>query len=262
MRTITISAIPGFDEWRDAAKKCIYASIHPDSIIWQTGDTPQTDLFASSGDQKAPENNGNITVPKSFAEMAQVVICHNNPAKYDRLYRMLWRIKFEDRYALSKPTNNNVMALNTMRKNVRRDAYKITAFLRFREIEYDGLAQFIAWYEPEHYTLERVLPFFKTRFKNMNWSILTPYRAAHWNMEEGAITLQDNPDPSLFPKDDKVEGYWLTYYASIFNPARPKKQAMLSQMPKKYWKNMPETKLIGELLKSAETRTKNMIINK
>lgn len=91
----------------------------------------------------------------------------------------------------------------------------------------------------------------------MRWSILTPYRAAHWDKK--SLTLQDNPDKSLWPDNDKVEEYWLTYYASIFNPARPKKKAMLSQMPKKYWKNMPETKLIGELLQTSDQRARDMI---
>ena len=47
---------------------------------------------------------------------------------------------------------------------------------------------------------------------------------------------------------------WKTYYASIFNPARVKIGAMLKEMPKKYWKNMPETALVGELVKGAQAR--------
>ena len=91
----------------------------------------------------------------------------------------------------------------------------------------------------------------------MRWSILTPYRAAHWNGEN--LFLEDNPDPALYPKDDKIEQYWLTYYASIFNPARPKKNAMMSSMPKKYWKNMPESILINNLLKNSQAQAKAMI---
>ncbi|MCY7398164.1 MAG: UdgX family uracil-DNA binding protein, partial [Sphingomonas bacterium] len=50
-----------------------------------------------------------------------------------------------------------------------------------------------------------------------------------------------------------------TYYASIFNPARVKVKAMTKEMPKKYWKNMPETALIGELLAGAQKREAAMI---
>ena len=116
---------------------------------------------------------------------------------------------------------------------------------------------FVAWYEPEHYTLEMKLNFFIKRFKNMRWSILTPYRAAHWNLQ--GLVLEDNPDPSLYPTDDEHEKYWITYYANIFNPVRLKTKAMMTQMPKKYWKNMPETKIINDLINNSEKRVKDMI---
>lgn len=91
----------------------------------------------------------------------------------------------------------------------------------------------------------------------MAWSILTPYRAAHWNHE--TLMLQDNPDPSCVPKDDGIEAYWLKYYSTTFNPARPKKSAILTQMPKKYWKNMPETVLIKDMLRTSEAWAREMI---
>lgn len=63
----------------------------------------------------------------------------------------------------------------------------------------------------------------------------------------------------MVPDDDHIEKYWLTYYANIFNPARIKKDAMLSSMPKKYWKNMPETSLIDEMIKQSDARARKMI---
>ena len=91
----------------------------------------------------------------------------------------------------------------------------------------------------------------------MQWFILTPYRSAFWDGAE--LQLEDNPDPAIYTSEDDVEHYWLTYYTNIFNPARIKREAMLSQMPKKYWKNMPETALIPEMLKNAEHRARRMI---
>ncbi len=52
---------------------------------------------------------------------------------------------------------------------------------------------------------------------------------------------------------------WKTYYASIFNPARLKVGAMLKEMPKKYWRNMPETSLVQPLIASARARELEMI---
>ena len=154
-------------------------------------------------------------------------------------------------------TDDDILQLMALAKAVKRDAYKMSAFLRFREVNLGGNEHFIAWYEPEHFSLELKLDFFQTRFKNMRWSILTPYRAAHWDTE--TLILEDNPDSSVLPDNDHIEKYWLTYYANIFNPARIKKDAMLSSMPKKYWKNMPETSLIDDMIKQSDTRARKMI---
>jgi uracil-DNA glycosylase len=52
---------------------------------------------------------------------------------------------------------------------------------------------------------------------------------------------------------------WRTYYASTFNPARLKVSAMLKEMPRRYWKNMPEAALIGELIAGAQAWESSMI---
>ena len=256
MNNFTIENLPGFDEWREQARFCLSRNIAPQDVCWNGGSKQQTSLF---GDEKCKDVSTHFmpTVPKDFIDLAKTASCHNDPDRFNLLYRLLWRLTYQNRNLLRIATDDDVLKVNAMVKSVRRDAYKITAFLRFREITHEGDEYFIAWYEPEHYTLERVLNFFETRFRNMRWSILTPYRAAHWDKE--SITLQDNPDPALYPKDDKVEQYWLTYYANIFNPARPKKSAMLGQMPKKYWKNLPEAVLIPEMLRTANKRAKDMI---
>ena len=178
-----------------------------------------------------------------------------------RFVIVFYGVSFEDRYLLQRKTDNDIITLTALVKAVRRDAYKMSAYLRFRKIDSpdNETERFVAWYEPEHYSLELKLDFFKTRFKNMQWSILTPYRAAHWDMT--SMVLQDTPSRAQYPKEDEVEKYWLTYYANIFNPARPKKKAMLSSMPKKYWKNMPETVLIEDLIRTAESKSRKMIDN-
>src|SRR5690606_4050973 len=48
-------------------------------------------------------------------------------------------------------------------------------------------------------------------------------------------------------------------YASTFNPARLKTQAMRAEMPKRYWKNLPEAALIPELVAQSAVRTEAMV---
>lgn len=52
---------------------------------------------------------------------------------------------------------------------------------------------------------------------------------------------------------------WKSYYAAIFNPARLKIGAMLKEMPRRYWRNMPETALVPGLIAGAQAREAAMV---
>jgi len=140
---------------------------------------------------------------------------------------------------------------------VSRDCHKMKAFVRFREVDgaEDGRRRFAAWFESEHFILERTAPFFARRFADMDWLIATPYLAARF--ERGALSFQaGSGKPALRP--DKTEDLWRTYFASIFNPARLKIKTMQAEMPKKYWRNLPEAALIPALIAGAERRVSRM----
>jgi uracil-DNA glycosylase family protein len=51
----------------------------------------------------------------------------------------------------------------------------------------------------------------------------------------------------------------LTYYQNIFNPARLKLKMMQKEMPRKYWRNLPEAQLITPLAALAQERSGQMI---
>ena len=144
-----------------------------------------------------------------------------------------------------------------MEKAVRRDMHKMTAFLRFRRIEDESGEHFVAWFEPEHFILRRISDFFVSRFAAMRWSILTPQGAMHWDGTE--LTFSAGVSHKDAPAGDALEDWWRTYYRATFNPARANVQAMRAEMPKKYWRNMPETDLIPGLLAEAENRTREMV---
>jgi DNA polymerase len=58
---------------------------------------------------------------------------------------------------------------------------------------------------------------------------------------------------------DALDELWRAYYRSIFNPARLKVRAMQSEMPKKFWKNLPEAQLIPGMIADSRRRTRTMI---
>ena len=90
----------------------------------------------------------------------------------------------------------------------------------------------------------------------MNWAILTPDRSAYWDTDE--LRFGPGVPRSEAPSGDELETLWLTYYASIFNPARVKVKAMKAEMPIRHWATMPETALVPELLLRAEERVMEM----
>jgi uracil-DNA glycosylase len=140
---------------------------------------------------------------------------------------------------------------------VRRDLHKMHAFVRFREVEDGEGKRYVAWFEPDHHIVRATAGFFVRRFAGMRWSILTPELSIHWDGEQ--LTESPGATRADAPDGDPVEEIWKTYYASIFNPARLKVGAMLKEMPKKYWKNMPETALVAPLIAGAREREVAMV---
>jgi DNA polymerase len=168
------------------------------------------------------------------------------------LYALLLRLK-TSRHALDDEADPLVRRVNELAKGVRRDIHKMHAFVRFREID----DRFVAFFEPEHHIVRRSASFFVNRFTNMRWSILTPELSIHWDGQ----ALSEGPGATRAdaPSGDPLEETWRTYYSSIFNPARLKVGAMLKEMPKKYWRNMPETSLVQPLIAGARQREVEMI---
>jgi DNA polymerase len=188
--------------------------------------------------------------------MAETVILHRSPERFALLYRLLWRLKDEPRL-LEIITDSDVVRAGQLAKAVSQAAYKMKAYARFRLAESVEPETYIAWFEPLHRVTERAAPHFVKRFANMHFSILTPDACAHWDTRE--LTFTPGVSAAQAPTDDRLEDFWRTYYASVFNPARLKVKAMQAQMPKAYWRNLPEARLIPSLIEQAESRTLAMV---
>ncbi|WP_347303997.1 UdgX family uracil-DNA binding protein [Croceibacterium sp. TMG7-5b_MA50] len=255
---VNVPAPDDFTFWRDAARVLVQCRVPPDQIAWgEPGSTG--DLFAA-GDQPLPLPPANapmVRASKPFIQAAEAAICHSDPARFALLYRLLWRLQ-GNRNLLDDRTDNDVRRLDELARSVRRDKHKMRAFVRFRAMEdADGQERYVAWFEPEHHILRSNAAFFVNRFSNMRWSILTPRGSLHWDGE----VLGEGPPAERgdAPDGDPAEDLWRRYYASIFNPARLKIGAMLKEMPRKYWKNMPESALIPELVAGAQAREAAMV---
>ncbi|TPG20518.1 DUF4130 domain-containing protein [Sphingomonas koreensis] len=290
MQTVTIEQPDDFDGWREAVRPLALNRVPAADIIWQVGDAPG-DLFAGQSASHQVSPSARLSVPRGFLDLAKNAILNREPERFALLYTLLLRLQDAPKL-LEDRADPLVRRLDALAKDVRRDIHKMRAFLRFREVPHqpapppghpqDNMGgrvgpipqsntlrepvgeragavdpQYVAWFEPDHHIVRANAGFFVERFASMRWSILTPEVSLHW---DGA-TLSEGPGAQKgdAPDGDPIEEVWKTYYASIFNPARVKIGAMLKEMPKKYWKNMPETALVPGLIAGAQARESGMI---
>ncbi|ALH81827.1 UdgX family uracil-DNA binding protein [Sphingopyxis macrogoltabida] len=252
MREVVLTEPGDFAEWRRAARGLLAGGVAPDEVSWR-GSAEGASLF---GDAVAAAPAGRLSLPRALVEIAERVICYRDPEVPARLYRLVWRA-LHDRQLLARTTDAEVAWLRGADKAIRRDVHKMHAFVRFRRLgEEAGRESFAAWFEPSHRILRLTAPFFQRRFYGMDWAILTPDARAIWHGEK--LSYGPGGTRDEVPDSDVVEDQWRTYYGAIFNPARVKIDAMRAEMPKKYWKNLPEAQDIAPLLAGAEARVERM----
>jgi uracil-DNA glycosylase len=257
MHRISLDSEIDFKGWRQAARALVLNNIAPPEVTWLVkGNDPE--LFESCSASSLETPDGTFNVPAKFVDLAKTAILHRDPERFAILYRLLWRLR-TDHDLMQVATDPDVLKVADMAKAVRRDEHKMHAFVRFREVGRERESHFIAWFEPEHHIVEFAAPFFMRRFADMAWSILTPDVCAHWDGH--AVSFTPGVSKADAPTEDRLEETWLRYYASIFNPARLKVKAMQTEMPKKYWRNLPEASLIKPLIAGAGRATEVMIAN-
>lgn len=262
--SIVVPRADDFVFWRSQARRLIQNRVHPDQVTWMLPGV-SGDLFSTApsgtGHTALPDNNPEVPVraSKRFLALARNAALHSDPERFALLYSVLWRLQQNIRLMEDK-ADTDVRRLEELDKSVRRDSHKMHAFVRFREITGDGAQvpdRYVAWFEPDHHIVRANAGFFKRRFANMHWSILTPKGCIHWDGSE--ITETPPAKRADAPADDATEVLWQRYFTSTFNPARLKVSAMMSEMPKKYWKNMPEAALIPEMIANAQSRELRMV---
>ena len=248
---IAVALAPGadLDGYRRAVRRLVAAGAPPDEVVWSTGPT----LFGGDSGDDAPA----LTLPRSLSDLIGLVICHRDPERHALLYTAVWRILHGQRHLLELATDPLVHRLQRMAKAVRRDLHKMHAFVRFRRQDVPEGERFVAWFEPEHFILEATAGFFVDRFRALDWTILTPIGSLHWDRR--CLTLGPPARREDAPATDPFEAGWRGYCESSFNPARVNLAQTRAEMPKRYWRNLPETAAIPGMIQQARSRVGAMI---
>jgi DNA polymerase len=255
MRRVVLPRIGTVAAWRAAARGLAAADVPGEAVLWQVeGSDP--DLFQGDAPPLALSAPGaSFTLARAALGVIEEALCHADPGRFALAYGLVrdlghGRVRWGDR---SDPAMRRLLA---MAKTVARDIHKMHAFVRFRELPAPGpRRRFAAWFEPAHPITEAAAPFFARRFGDMDWAILTPAVTALFDAGRLSFRLTDGAGPA---PADATEDLWRTYYASIFNPARLMTRAMMSEMPKRYWNNLPEADLIPGLVRDAGDRVRAM----
>ena len=264
--------VSNFTEWRAVARELLRAGIAPELVTWgapgadlfsgapavmpaaQDGAAhQQSDLLATPAPAVAqtplPATAARPQVPRSLMEMLQSAACYRDHDRWAFLYRVVWRWQ-QGEHDVQSPADPDGQRLHTMVKGVRREVHDMHAYIRFRERPIEaGAPHFVAWFEPAHDVLPQVAEHFVARMGKVSWMIATPDASVLWDGQ----TLH-NTGPlmsSAADLDDAGEALWLTYYRSIFNPARLNTQVMNSHIPSRFWKNLPEGALVPSLVSQA-----------
>ena len=252
----TVDPGTGFATWRKAARGLLEEGTPPEEILWEPAGLFGAEEAPAAG-KEAP-----VKVPPDFLKLAETVSHYNDPSRWALLYRILWRLtRGGERHLLEIASDADVSKAYNFAKAVRREIHKMHAFVRFKLISTDeatGRERYAAWFEPDHFVVEPATPFFRDRFTGMDWSIFTPKGCAHWI--GGLFTLAPGIPKNPIEDPDALEAAWSTYYRSIFNPARLKVKMMQTEMPKRYWKNLPEAVHIRDLIEGSRPRTESMIL--
>lgn len=248
---IRLGAGADLDGFRAAARSLIAAGLPPEAVVFTSGEA--ADLF---GAPVLPEGEP-LSLPRAAADLVGLVACHRDPERWALLYRLIWRLTHGEKALLEVMSDPLVHRLAMMGKAIRRDLHKMHAFVRFRRVETAEGERYIAWFEPDNHILAAAAPFFRNRFGSLDWTILTPEGRVRWT--GGALHYGPPATRDEAPTGDGFEEGWRDYYESTFNPARLNTTAMRAEMPKKYWRNMPETAAIPALVRAATSRVGDMM---
>jgi DNA polymerase len=239
-----MSTIGDFASWRERARELLRAGMRPEDASWSDERTPSLFTHAPS---TVPADTAHLKLPRELLRLLEDLAQYRDAGRWELMYRLTWRVMHESRSLLQNDADVDVATARRWSKAIHRDVHKMHAFVRFHEARAeDGVARYVAWFEPKHEILRSTAPFFERRFPNMQWMIATPDGAALW---DGTRTrFIDSPRRASLPNDDSTHVLWRTYYRNICNGARINPQVMQREMPQRYWKHLPEASEIHRFL--------------
>ncbi|MNG80785.1 hypothetical protein D3C76_392550 [compost metagenome] len=239
-----------FGTWRDQARTLLGHGIDPAEVTWAQG--PIDDLLALPSPLPQGPGPFRARVPAALLAQLEQAARYRGEQRWNLLYEVLWRVAHGDRTAMLAGDRLG-SELQRRIKQVNREAHHLHAFVRFVPLP-ETLAEqlqldLLAYHEPAHDILESASAHFADRLGRLRWLIATPHDGIRFDGErfDHRRCCPDDWRQWARNAEDPGAELWRTYYRHTFNPARLNPDALRQHMPGRFWRHLPEGRLIPQL---------------
>ena len=166
------------------ATRLLAQQVSPHDVTWTAAPSQSVDEEPLEANRAAIRNRAaRALIPQSFVRMSELVVLHRDPARFDLLYRSLWRLVYEPELRHDH-ADHDLARLRQMAQAVRRDIQKMKGKIAFRVLEVRGEPLRVAWYAPMHFVSEVVGGWLAQRDPATRWILLTPDRSMRWDGQQ------------------------------------------------------------------------------
>ncbi len=187
--------------WRRIARQLMAARVAPELVSWVVATEEALPAL--------PRDRYKVRVPERFLILSQIAGWHSAADRYDRLYRLAWRLRLTPA-VIGDRADPEVSVLLEREADVLRSVRRLSRQLQLHELGRDsGRRQFAGWCDVPHDPLELLLPRYVRQLSEFDWTIYTPARVVR--SRQGDLTVAASPERPDLPKDTRATEWqeWL-----------------------------------------------------
>ena len=144
---------------------------------------------------------------------------------------------------LREQATTAAIEIERLSHKVRREAHRMKGFTRFSQIDLDF---YLARINPRYDVLPLIRRHFETRYADQKWLIYDTERGYGIIYDtKSSCEIRLPPDKLMAitgdkSEDEKYQSLWKNYFESVNITQRNNPKAHLRQLPRRYWKYLPE----------------------
>jgi probable DNA metabolism protein len=186
------------------ATRLLAGQVPPETVEWSAAAGGDDERVEEAERAHIHNRAARAIIPQSFVRMSELVVLHRDPARFDLLYRSLWRLVYEPdlKHDFS---DADLGRLRQMAQSVRRDIQKMKSRMVFAPQVLKGRSVDVCWYEPAHFVAEAVGAWLAKRDPAAHWVMLTPDRSVRWDGER--LLAAPGLPPAQQPKNVRAEDW-------------------------------------------------------